>query len=218
MNSNHKSKLRNILNRISKKVEIQDAFPNPPKNILGIDTAYSGNTGFTAGILLSWPDLDLLEKFGNINKIYFPYIPTLLSFREGPIIMKLLNKISQKPDIIMINSHGIAHPQFCGCASYVGVLTNSATIGIAKRKLCGEVDSSKEESYFGNLFFENKLVGGILNLGNKSREIVISPGHKITLKTALEVTIKSLNQGRFPIPIELAHQEAKKMRDKSETL
>ncbi|MHA1409529.1 MAG: endonuclease V [Candidatus Odinarchaeia archaeon] len=210
--SNHIFKLRKILNRIGNKVNTTDEELKQINTIMGVDTAYLDNISFTAGVLLSWPKLEEIKRYRLTDNVYFPYIPTLLSFREGPPIIKLLLSIKEKPDIVMINSHGIAHPQFCGCATYVGVLTNKSTIGIAKRILVGK-KIKLSNMFNGHLIeYQKKIVGAVLNPDIKSKRIIVSPGHKISLKTAVKITLKCLKGGRLPLPIKLAHQEAEKTR------
>jgi len=117
----------------------------------------------------------------------------------------------------MINSHGILHPTFAGCASHIGVITDLPTIGIAKEALCGKW--KVEPSTIGDwtpITFKNKLVGGCLLSQKKMKPIFISPGHRISLRTTMEIVKKTLRKDKFPKPIQFAHNLATKERKKLE--
>ncbi len=177
---------------------------------MGVDVAYKDENALTVGVLFSWPELKQQNIFYRVDKVHFPYIPTLLSFREGTIIIRFLKNLPMKPNLLMVNAHGIAHPLKCGCASYIGLLTDTPTIGVAKRVICGEIIKSKDEN-ITYLQYDNKNIGAILNSDKKSKEIVVSPGHRVSLKTAIQITIKTLKSYRLPIILEEAHRKAAKL-------
>lgn len=208
-------RLKNRLISISHRVEVKDRFPSPISNLMGVDVAYSGEYATAAGISLSWPDLKILGKYSQTSLMRFPYISSLLSFREGTAIIRLIKSLETKPDILMVNAHGIAHPLLCGCASYIGVLTDTPTIGVAKRIICGETLRPRAGAKIAYVEFSGMAVAAILNSDDKSKQIVISPGHRISLKSAVQVTLKTLSGGRLPAPIQLAHIEASRLTHKA---
>ena len=214
MNETNILRLENLLTKISSKVRIQDEYPTPLKNIMAVDVAYCGEKALTVSVLFSWPELQQLQIFHRIDTVKFPYISSMLSFREGTIIIRLLRTLLMKPDILMVNAHGIAHPLQCGCASYIGVLTDTPTIGVAKTKICGETIECEGEKDIAYLKFNNKIIGAVLNPDEKSRRIIVSPGHRISLKTAVQITLKTLGKSRLPIILEEAHRKAAKLSDK----
>ncbi|MEM2907221.1 MAG: endonuclease V, partial [Candidatus Odinarchaeota archaeon] len=116
-----------------------------------------------------------------------------------------------KPDILMVNAHGIAHPLQCGCASYIGVLTDTPTIGVSKTEICGETIKCEGEKDIAYLKFNSKIIGAVINPDKNSRRIIVSPGHRVSLKTAVQITLKTLGNSRLPIILEEAHRRATKL-------
>ncbi|WEU40937.1 MAG: endonuclease V [Candidatus Odinarchaeum yellowstonii] len=205
------SRLKQLLIKLSKNIRLQDEMPEPLKNIMGVDVAYKDERALTVGVLFSWPELKHQSTFHRIDRVFFPYIPTLLSFREGNLIIRFLKNLSLKPDLLMVNAHGVAHPFRCGCASYIGLLTDTPTIGVAKKIICGEIIKSEEGGNIAYLKYYDKIIGAVLNHNKKSREIVVSPGHRISLKTAVQITLTTLKDSRLPIILEEAHRMASKL-------
>ncbi len=207
------NKLRSIQEEIAKRVILRDNFMEPIKYIGGVDSAYRGNTVITACVIMKWPNLELVEQKIIKAEVSFPYISTYFAFREGPSILEVLEQVVIIPSILMINSHGILHPTFAGCASHIGVLTKLPTIGIAKEALCGELEA--EPTRRGDwipITFKNRTVGACLLSQKKVNPIYISPGHRITTKTAVEIVKKCITNQKWPKPIHLAHELANKMK------
>ncbi|MHA1649978.1 MAG: endonuclease V [Candidatus Helarchaeota archaeon] len=202
-------KLRVIQEKIAKKIILKDDFPTPIKYIGGVDSAYIDDIVITACIILTWPKLELINQKCIISETKFPYLSTFFAFREGPPILEVLSSCERMPDILMINSHGILHPIFAGCASHIGVLLNLPTIGVAQNALCGEWES--EPASVGEwvpIIYQNKMVGAYYLSQKESKPIFISPGHRITLETAVEFVKNSIKNHRMPEPLYLAHQQA----------
>ncbi|HUX99335.1 MAG TPA: endonuclease V [Candidatus Deferrimicrobium sp.] len=201
--------LRFFQERIAQEISLKDDFELPIKSIGGVDSAYIDNTVITACVLLKWPNLDLLEQKFVVSEAKFPYISSFFAFREGPSILEVLTHIETMPTILMINSQGILHPAFVGCASHIGFLINLPTIGVAKDPLCGEWKS--EPVSVGDwvpIIFLNRKVGARFLSQIESKPIIISPGHRISLETAIDCVKKSIRKNKFPEPIRLAHEVA----------
>lgn len=201
--------LRDTQEQIAHRVILQDDFEKPIKYIGGVDSAYLGNTVITAYVNLKWDNLKLIEQKCVISEVKFPYISSYFAFREGPPILEVLSRITLRPTILMINSHGILHPSFAGCASHIGVLINLPTIGVAKERLCGkwETEPTKEGDWVPVLLM-NRIVGARLLSKRGMKPIFISVGHRITLQTCIEIVRKTLVKNKFPKPLELAHNLA----------
>ncbi|MBO3755449.1 MAG: endonuclease V, partial [Candidatus Brockarchaeota archaeon] len=131
-----------------------------------------------------------------------------------PAIMETYVKLENKPDVVMINGHGIAHPLFCGIASHVGVLLKGpATIGVAGSKLCGEYDEAPEaEGEWSALKYKGKVVGAVLLTRRGCKPIFVSPGHKISLKSSVEIVKHFITSHRLPLPLQRAHHLANSER------
>jgi len=141
-----------------------------------------------------------------MSTLEFPYIPTLLSFREGPSIVNIISSSDVKPDVFLINAQGIAHPLFCGCASYVGIQIQRPTIGIAQSNLCGEYEyEPKEAGEFVLMYYRERSVGWVFKSKKGCKPIFISPGHLIGLKSSLEIVRGCMGKYKLPLPLQYAH-------------
>jgi deoxyribonuclease V len=151
----------------------------------------------------------LIEKKVVESQAEIPYIPTYLAFREIPIIKGLMKKIKNKPTVLLVDGNGVLHPYGMGIASHLGVELDIPTIGVAKSLLCGTIKQAVE-SYgdVSEVEFEGKLIGyAYISSKRSKRPIYISPGHRISFKTALEV-VKDYCIYKIPQPIRSAHIEA----------
>jgi len=207
-------KLRSIQKSIAKKIILKDEFSRPIKTIAGFDLAFSDEKAFVAGIVMDYETLHVTEIEIIKTKISFPYVTTFLTFREGPPIMKLYNKLKSKPDIIMINGQGIAHPLRCGIASHVGVSIDIPSIGIAQSNLCGEYKEPKNFDQYNWVVYNNKKVGYVYKSKENCKPIFISPGHKVSLRTSLKIVISCVRNYKLPVPLRMAHFYANEMKKK----
>lgn len=204
-------KLRKIQEYVAKKRILKDDLNYPLEIVTGVDLAFSGEMAIAAAISLDYNTLQNIEEKVIQERLLFPYIPTYLSFREGAIAARVVERLQEPPDVLFLDSHGTAHPRFCGCATHVGVLLNIPTIGIAKSKLCGEVTKiPKRPGEWSYLKYKRRNIGAILLSKDGCRPIYISPGNRITLKTALKITKHFLLGYKLPEPIRQAHLLANK--------
>ncbi|MFN3813218.1 MAG: endonuclease V [Aquificaceae bacterium] len=145
----------------------------------------------------------------------FPYIPTFLAFRELPLILELYNRAKVKPDVYFIDGQGIAHPRGCGIASHFGVSTGTVSVGVAKKRLFGSYAyiGQKRGSY-AYLKHRGSIVGAALRTKDSTEPIFVSVGHRISLKTAIELVLKT-SLYRIPEPTRLAHNLLQRVRRRS---
>jgi len=184
--------IENRIDKIERIGGVDQAFPNR-KNII------------SCIVVLDEYEMSVIEKRFSIKEIDFPYIPGLLSFREGPSIIDVYKKLKNKPDLLLIDGHGIAHPRRMGIASYIGIKLDIPTIGVAKRRLIGMYKEPKNEGEVTKLIDDNKVIGYVLKSKNKCNPIFISPGYKIDLETSLRIVRNCLRKHKLPEPIRLAH-------------
>ncbi len=194
--------LRNIQKKIAKRVVLRDQL----KDIIlvaGFDVSYKGKRGICACVILD-KNFGSIEKKIVKDKISFPYIPTFLAFREGPLIIRTYRELKNKPDIILIDGNGILHPLGAGIASHVGVVLNKPTIGIAKKLLLGKCKMPEEVGKAEKIKLGNKVLGFALLTKKNCNPIYISPGHKISLETSIKI-VRSLTKDKIPEPLRMAH-------------
>jgi len=203
-------RLREEQTRLAKKVSLKDGFKEI-KRVAGFDLAFSGKEIFCAGVVLDYETLDVVEKRVVKTKEKFPYIPTFLSYREFPAILKTYMRLKKKPDLIFMDGQGICHPRGLGLASHVGVLLNKPSIGVAKSRLCGEFKEPKSGKS-EKILFGKKHVGWVFR--DKFKPVFISPGHRVSLRGSLEITLNCLKNYRIPEPLRLAHLYAEETKRK----
>ena len=198
--------------KLAEKVILKDSF-GKIRGVGGFDLAFSGGRAFCSGIVLDWKTLGILEAKTLLGKEKFPYIPGFLAFREAPHIIKVQGKLSEKPDLLLIDGQGICHPRGIGIASHVGVLLDKPAIGIAKSRLCGECERPDGKGV-GKIFLEGEHVGWILK--GKGKPIFISPGHRVSVKSSLDIVSHCMKGGRLPEPLSLAHLYAERAKNNYE--
>ena len=162
--------------------------------------------------LYRYPALSLAEETVAIREVSFPYVPGFLSFREGPAIIDAINKLTVKPDVILVDGQGIAHPKGMGIASHIGVLIDIPTIGCAKSRLVGEYkEPGFRKGAWSPLQYDGKVVGAVLRTRDHVRPLFVSPGHRVDLKTSIEIVLGCIGKYRIPEPLRRADFLSKKM-------
>jgi deoxyribonuclease V len=192
-----------IQRELQKRVIKQNGF-REINTIAGVDLAqiHGGKQQICGILVYSFPELIEIERSSAIVRVVFPYIPGLLAFREGPAIIGTLKQLKQKPDILMVDGQGIAHPRGCGIASHVGVILDIPTIGVAKTRLYGKFDEPGEMrgDWTELSSHSGESIGAVLRTKNNTRPVFVSIGHKIDLKTSIRVTLRCANGFRIPEP------------------
>ena len=197
--------------QLAYEVITEDKLDEPVKTVAGIDLGYDAKneTSRAVCVVLSFPELELLESAEAILPIQFPYIPGLLSFRETPVAVKALEKLQTAPDLILCDGQGIAHPRRFGIACHIGLLADVPTIGVAKSLLVGKFETPGEmRGSISPLIYRNEQVGAAVRTKDKVQPIYVSAGHKISLATAIDYVLKCAPKYRLPETTRLADKMA----------
>lgn len=184
------------------------------KTIGGGDVAYlkNGNRLFGAIAIVSFPNMEVLDMATADGKITFPYIPGLLSFREGPILIKTFQRLKIKPDVMIFDGQGIAHPRRMGLASHIGLCLDLPSIGCAKTPLLKEsINPGPLKGSFEWICQEGKNVGAVLRTKEKVKPLFVSPGQRIDLLMSIRLVLESCREFRIPEPLRRAHQVSRSM-------
>ena len=157
-------------------------------------------------IVFSYPDLTEIERVYSEVEENFPYIPGLLAFREGPAIIETYGKLAVKPDVLILDGQGTAHPRGVGIACHVGVLLDVPAMGIAKSRLYGsfEEPGTEKGSWTPLTSREGECIGAVLRTKDGTKPVFVSPGHRIDLESALEIALACSKGLRIPEPTRLA--------------
>ena len=189
----------------------QDQFAEPIKTVAGIDLGYDAknDTSRAVVVVLSFPDLQLIEKTEALLPIQFPYVPGLLSFRETPVAVKALEKLENAPDLILCDGQGIAHPRRFGIGCHIGIIADVPTIGVAKSILVGKFESLGEQrESVAPLIHRGEQIGVALRTKDKTQPIYVSVGHRISLETAVNYVLQCTPKYRLPETTRLADKLA----------
>lgn len=189
------------------------------KCVAGADVAYDKRSDrfYAAVVVLRLPELEIIEQAHAVGWVKFPYIPGLLSFRESPVLLAAFAKVRSEPDVLMFDGQGIAHPRGLGLASHVGLLLDKPAIGCAKSRLVGEHgDVGQAVGDFMPLVFHGKRVGAVLRTRKGVKPVFVSPGHRMSLKAAMEIVRKTCRGFRIPEPTRQAHLLVNRLRAQDE--
>jgi deoxyribonuclease V len=187
----------------------------PVGAIAGADISYNkfSETVFAGIVVLSLPDLRIVETAGVRSVAKFPYLPGLLSFREAPSLLEAWEKLKTKPDVLMFDGQGIAHPRRFGIACHVGVLLDWPTIGCAKSILVGRYgELGLEAGSQSPLVDKGEQVGVALRTKSKVAPVYVSPGHLMDLDSAVDLVLRSTTKYRLPEPTRQAHLLVNRLR------
>ncbi len=200
--------------RLSQEVRIENLFSQ--LSLIGAaDCASDGEYIYCAFLLFSYERLKLLAVKTAKRKIDFPYIPGFLSYREKDAYLECYQKLETRPDVILFDGQGIAHPRRLGLASHIGVLLNQSTIGCAKSRLLGNFHPpGKRRGSFSPLWENKELIGYVLRTRDGVSPVFVSPGHRIDFVTAREIVLKTTLRYRIPEPLRLAHILSKSLKGK----
>ncbi|MEA2110235.1 MAG: endonuclease V [Pseudomonadota bacterium] len=204
--------------QLRERVIVADQDNWPPETVAGADISYDRrhNMLFAAVLIFSYPDLTLMAVEQQSAVASFPYIPGLLTFREGPLLAEILHRCPRLPDLLVCDGQGIAHPRGLGLAAHLGVLFDLPTIGCAKTKLVGEYKLPGLEK--GAMSPLRKTTGELFGMVVRTRErvkpVFVSPGHLISVKRAAMMVLKLSTRYRLPEVTRQAHQYVNRMRKK----
>jgi deoxyribonuclease V len=175
------------------------------QTVAALDCSYFSNKIVTAIVIYDVINHKIIEEKVKINTVNFPYIPTLLFLREGPHMVKLIKESKYHADVYLIDGHGKLHPYKAGLACYVGYLIEKPTIGVAKKKLIGNIRWINEN--LGDVTHENEILGKVIKVCNK--DYYISVGNLIDLDSCIKVFFKCI-QNCYLYPLLKAHELATK--------
>lgn len=203
------SQLVSVQHRIASRVMLSDDFSDG--RVAGVDQAFIDELVISGAVILCTGG-KLLSKASHALMASMPYVPEFLSFREGPAAIKAVRALDSKPTLLFVDGCGINHPRKAGLASYVGVILDIPTIGITKSVLCGTFDLPERVGEALPLVYGNEQVGYLLKSCRGCRPIVVAPGHKISVDSALEMARRCLKGHKLPEPCRLAHEYANSIK------
>lgn len=193
--------------------------PGAIGRVAGTDVSFSRKSGrIWAGVVVfSYPDLTRIEEQWIKDRVNFPYIPGLLSFREIPVLLKALARLKTDPHLILCDGQGIAHPRGLGLASHLGLLVDRPTIGCAKSRLVGEFSEvGQKRGSYASLWYKERVVGAVVRTRRRVRPLFISPGNRIGVNDSVKIVLECCLKYRMPEPTRQAHLLVSGLRRRQE--
>jgi len=182
--------------------------PDAIERVAGVDLAFSkkDTLGFCSIIIFSYPGLEVLEEVDCAGEVSFPYVPGLLSFREGPLFLKAFGRVKLIPDLIFFDGQGIAHPRRIGIASHMGLWLDIPSIGCAKSRLFGDFrEPAKEKGARGYLCDnDGNPIGAVVRTREGVKPVFVSPGHRVGIDESVRLALECTGPWRVPVPTRAA--------------
>jgi deoxyribonuclease V len=190
----------------------------PGDLVAGVDNSYletaAHTIAFAAAVILTWPDMDIVEVRTARKAVTFPYIPGLLTFRELPVLVDALEQLESVPALIFSDGHGIAHPRGIGIASHLGLLTATPTIGIAKRPLRMKWSQpGKDVGSTSPILRRDQVVGyAVRTRATRKDPVFVSPGNLVRIEDVVAPVLMASSGAYLPRPQQAAHDEVSRVR------
>lgn len=179
------------------------------KLIAGVDVSVKNNVSQAAVVVLTYPELEPIEIVRAQQPTSYPYIPGLLTFREGPVLEEAFQKIEHEPDVFVFDGMGQIHPRKIGIASHMGLWLDKPTIGCGKTHFIGDYEQpGNNKGDYNDIIYKGERIGVVLRTRDNVKPVYISVGHRADLESSIELTLAVTPKYRLPRPIRLAHNAA----------
>ena len=203
-----------IQNELRSKVDIAER--ELSINMIGgadISLNLYSTTIYAGIVLLSFPQLQPVAYSLVKAETRFPYVPGFLAFREVPALVQVWEQIPVKPDVLVVDGHGIAHPRRMGIAAHFGALTGQASMGCAKKILFGKYEEpAMTQDSASPIFDKQEQIGYAFRSKQKVAPVFVSPGHLLGMQNSLDIIRQCRGNYRIPEPTRLAHETVNRFR------
>jgi deoxyribonuclease V len=181
----------------------------PVRRVAGIDVSVRDDVARAAVVVLDVEGLAPVDYAIATGPVTFPYVPGLLAFREGPVVLDALKRLDKMPDLLIFDGQGLAHPRRLGIASHIGLLVDTPAIGCAKSRLCGQHDEpGPEPGNYAPLLDRGEVIGAALRTRRGVKPVYVSIGHRVDLATSIQYVLAGCRGYRLPETTRWAHRVA----------
>jgi deoxyribonuclease V len=182
--------------------------------VAGTDISFErvGSRAWAGIVVLRVENMEVVDEVVVSTSVGFPYVPGLLSFRETPPLLEAWAKLRTRPDVVLCDAHGRAHPRRFGMACHFGLLVDTPTIGCAKSLLCGQVETMSPIGDWLPIYDDGDFIGAALYTQPHARPVYVSVGYRVDLPSAIEVVRRCVRRYRIPEPLRLAHEVVTRAR------
>lgn len=202
-----------IQHELKSRIIMEDRFERVD-TVAGVDVGFRDNGRIThaAIAVLQLPSLSLVEVATAHCKTSFPYVPGLLSFRELPAVLQAFKKLQTRPDMLLCDGQGYAHPRRFGIACHLGLLTDTPAIGVGKTRLVGTCNEPTDQrGDWQPLMHKNEVIGAVVRTRCQVKPVYVSIGHRISLPTAVDYVMRCTTRYKLPETTRLAHKYASRI-------
>jgi deoxyribonuclease V len=201
---------KELQQRLAQKVITETTFdPDDVQTVAGVDVGIQGDMARTAVVVLALPNLRPVDYAVGQVPVTFPYVPGLLTFREGPGVLEALHALDHWPDLLIFDGQGLAHPRRIGLASHLGVILDRPSIGCAKSRLIGEHhEPGNEVGDWVPLRDGEDVIGAVVRTRAGVKPVFVSIGHRVDLDTAIDFVLRCSCGYRLPETTRYAHRVA----------
>jgi deoxyribonuclease V len=200
---------------LREKLILENGFSGDIRIVAGADISCTKGDDrvFAAVVLLDAASLEVIEEATYIGRTSIPYIPGLLSFREGPSLLQAFGNLRKRPDVVLFDGQGIAHPRGLGLAAHMGLILDIPSVGCAKTRLVGAFkEPGERRGQHSPLVYNEKRIGAVVRTKDRVKPVFVSQGHRVSLERAVEIVLQCARRYRIPEPIRRAHILVNKMR------
>ena len=196
-------------------VDTTTPLPDAWKTLAAVDVSFDrgGDTLYAAVVVVEAGSFALVERVGVASPARFPYVPGLLSFREAPAVLEAFAKLKAKPDLVLCDGQGTAHPRRLGIACHLGLWLDRPTVGCAKSLLCGTYDEpGPRRGDRSPLLHRDEVIGAVVRTRDNVAPLFVSPGHRCDLESAVALVLATTRKLRLPVPTRMAHDYVNQVR------
>lgn len=188
---------------------IVEPLPPSPETVGGVDVSVKDDQARAAVVLLSYPELTPFQAVTATRPVAFPYVPGLLAFREGPVVLDALKQLTEPPDVFIFDAQGLAHPRRMGLATHLGILMDVPAVGCAKSRLVGEYEAPDEtKGSWTPLTDGDETIGAVVRTRDHVNPVFVSIGHRADLASSIELVLSCAPRYKLPETTRWAHRVA----------
>jgi len=192
--------------RLRQQVRLE-THPGPVGRVAGVDVSVKGKRSRAAVVVLSFPDLQPADQALAELPVPFPYVPGLLSFREGPVVLAAFERLTRWPDLVIFDGQGLAHPRRLGLACHMGLILDLPSIGCAKSRLCGQHEEpGPNRGDWASLYDGDEVIGAVVRSRPGTKPLYVSPGHRVDLEQSIHYVLACCTRYRLPETTRQAHR------------
>jgi deoxyribonuclease V len=181
--------------------------------VAGADVSTQGDMGYATVVVLTFPDLSVVEVRGYEARLTFPYVPGLLAFREIPPVVGALREVEAEVDAMIFDAHGLAHSRGMGLASHLGLFLDVPSVGCAKSRLVGDHEEpGPDKGDTADLVYRKKVVGKVVRTRSRVSPVYVSVGNRIDLTSSVDLVLQCCTRYRLPETTRQAHNTANRLR------